>query len=246
MACPNSPTADILDSTELRGALDGSDKTTCEGAQHAAVQKPLQNLATKLRAMQDGLASLRSLPTKPSPSGFGAYGLPLEAAQPLRHLHEQLSRLVRYDGEYPLNMVDGIDTLVLDADTEADLRGHVGALTASINPKHPFLAVLKKEKEDAESGGDGGDEAQQDKQHVRGLASNGKDHTHVRTEEALLRISWLTIIIIQGPRPKPSDSVCCCIYETLCSSTRRRGIGPKWWSAMAGKRFEWRRRRVPT
>ena len=163
MACPNSPNADVIDLNDLRGTLDSSSKPAREGAQHPAAQAPLKELATKPRAMQDGLESLKSLPTKPSPSGFGPYGLPLESAQPLRHLHEQLIRLARYDGEFPLNMVDGVDTLVLDADTEADLRGRVGALPASINPKHPFLAVPKKEKGDAESGGDGGNKPQQEK-----------------------------------------------------------------------------------
>jgi hypothetical protein len=139
MACPNSPNADLLDPNELRGALDSTDKTTREGAQHPEVQAPLKDLAKKLRAMQDKLASLRSLPNKPSPPGYGPYGLPSEAAQPLRHLQEQL--------------------------------GRAEVLTASVDPKHPFLTVLKKDSEQAEGGDDRANEPPQIKQCVGDLAS---------------------------------------------------------------------------
>jgi hypothetical protein len=152
----------------------------------------LQDLATKLRAMQDALENLKSLPTKPSPPGYVPHGVPFEAVQRLRHLHKLLSRLVRYDGDYPLKMVDDVDTLVLDADTEADLRGRFEALIAALDPKHPFLAVLKKEREDAEAGGNGEIEAQQGKQSAGDLASKGKDRTHVRMEEPWICTSWLT------------------------------------------------------
>jgi hypothetical protein len=164
MVSPNSPNADVLDSNELRGALDSTDKTTREGTQYPAAQAPLRDLAKKLRAMQDGLESLRSLPNKPSPPGYGPYGLPSEAAQPLRHLQEQL--------------------------------GRAEALTASVDPKHPFLTVLKNDSEQAEGGDDRANEPPQSKQCVGDLASNGKDHTPVRMEKALFRISWLTVAII--------------------------------------------------
>jgi len=168
MVSPNSPNADVLDSNELRGALDSTDKTILEGTQYPAAQAPLRDLAKKLRAMQDKLASLRSLSNKPSPPGYGPYGVPSETVQPLRHLHEQLSR--------------------------------VEALTASIDPKHPLSAVLKKGNEEAQGGGDSGNEAQQDNHSVGDLASNGMDHTHVRVEEALFYMSWLTSVIVQGLR----------------------------------------------
>jgi len=192
MASPSSPNADSLNSTELRGTLGSAGKTTRGGAQHPAVQARLQDLAPKLRAMLAALEKLKSLPTKPSPPGYGPYGVPFEAVEPLRRLHKQLSRLVRYFGDHPLNMVDGVDTLVSDADTEADLRGRVEALIPSVNPKEPFSAVLKKEREDAEAGGDGEIEAQQGKQSAGDLASKGKDRTHVRMEEPWICISWLT------------------------------------------------------
>jgi hypothetical protein len=175
MASPNSSNADVPNLTEPRGALDGADKIAREGTQHPLVQPSPQHLGT-------------NPPAKSSPPGYGPYGLPLESAQPLRHLHEMVSRLVRYDGEFPLNVVDGVDRLDLDPGTKADLRDRFEAFLSSVSPMHPYLAVLKKQKEDEERGVDGEREAQQDKQPVGDLASKGKDHTHARMEEALYSV----------------------------------------------------------
>jgi hypothetical protein len=49
--------------------------------------------------------------------------------------------------------------------------GRAEALTASVDPKHPFLTVLKKDSEQAEGGDDRANEPPQSKQCVGDLAS---------------------------------------------------------------------------
>jgi hypothetical protein len=176
----NSPDFELLDSTELRGTLDNNVEPAREGAQHLAVQPSSQDLLTKLQAAQAEMHYINTPPIDPASNGYGPYGLPWESLEPRRRYLELLNLLVRYDGEFPLNMVDGVDTLVLDAKTKADFEDRLGAFIASLIPNHPFVAALKKKREEAEGGGDGESEAQQDKQSVGDLASNGKDYTYHR------------------------------------------------------------------
>jgi hypothetical protein len=197
-----SPDVELLDSTELRGTLDNNVEPAREGAQHLAVQSlqaSSQDPLTKLQAAQAELHYINTPPIDPASNGYGPHGLPWESLEPRRRYLELLNRLCRWDGEFPLNMVDGVDTLVLDAKTKADFEDRLGAFIASLVPNHPFVAALEKKREGAEGGVESESEAQQDKQSVSDLASNGKDHTHDRLEEASICTSWLIRSNRSGP-----------------------------------------------